>query len=297
MTFVSASSTSGQVSSQFDSRDSQRQWWAQQWLDLINSYRFKKRLERGWKYAREGNVLEINFKEQQVLARVQGTDPKPYRVSLGLTPLTDEDWDYVIEALSQKAIFSAQLLAGEMPSTIESVFATCGLRLFPFQLAEVKSRCSCPDKANPCKHISAVYYLLGDRFREDPFVLFQLRGRTRSQILTALRHKRLHPSSPPAPQESSGAGSPPPEVSRRSPHWNLQTFWQYDQPLESDLVVIVPPPEPNTPLDRLGDFPLPALSAYTHEELNQQRQRLNKTLRQVYQIMAQEALRRSMGNA
>ncbi|MGB8691492.1 MAG: hypothetical protein WCD53_29800, partial [Microcoleus sp.] len=34
-----------------------REWWTQQWLDLINTYRFKKRLERGWQYAREGKVL------------------------------------------------------------------------------------------------------------------------------------------------------------------------------------------------------------------------------------------------
>ncbi|NJN31103.1 MAG: hypothetical protein HC824_12235, partial [Synechococcales cyanobacterium RM1_1_8] len=206
-------------------QDRDRQWWTQQWLDLINSYRFKKRLERGWRYAREGNVLSIRFQEQKVLATVQGTEAEPYRLSLWLDPLSDEDWSFVVESLSKKAIFSAKLLAGEMPTNIEEAFAANGLRLFPFNLAEIHSRCSCPDKANPCKHISAVYYLLGDRFSEDPFILFQLRGRTREQLLQGLRRQRRVGDRPPSPPATHGPG--------------LENFWTaMTEPLESSLVVI-----------------------------------------------------------
>ena len=172
-------------------------WWVQQWVDLLNSYRFKKRLERARNYAREGHVLRIEFVGPKVLADVQGTEPDPYHVSLSLTPFSDEEWGYVIESMSQRAIFAAKLLAGEMPANIEAVFTQNGLSLFPFTLSEIRSRCSCPDKANPCKHVGAVYYLLGDRFSEDPFVLFQLRGRTREQILTALRQLRSQGHPPP----------------------------------------------------------------------------------------------------
>ena len=89
-----------------------------------------------------------------------------------------------------KARWSAQLLAGIMPADIERAFAASGRRLFPFKLQEVRSECSCPDKANPCKHISAVYFLMGERFSEDPFVLFQLRGRTRAKLLEDLAAHR-----------------------------------------------------------------------------------------------------------
>ena len=27
----------------------QQPWWVEQWMELINSYRFKKRLERAWR--------------------------------------------------------------------------------------------------------------------------------------------------------------------------------------------------------------------------------------------------------
>src|SRR5262249_36393738 len=52
------------------------------------------------------------------------------------------------------------------------------------------TECSCPDNANPCKHISAVYYLLGEQFDADPFLLFQLRGRSKDQIIADLRARR-----------------------------------------------------------------------------------------------------------
>lgn len=237
---------------------SDREWWTEQWLDLINSYRFKKRLERGWKYAREGNVLNIDFQDQKVLSQVKGTEPEPYQVSLWLDLLTDEDWEYVIESMAQRAIFSAKLLAGEMPHNIEEVFATAGKRLFPFSLSEVHSRCSCPDQANPCKHISAVYYLLGDRFSEDPFVLFQLRGRTKEQILAKLRQLRGNgedESETSNSAESSQTTHYPLGIANyQSPE--IAQYWEYSQPLESSLVVITPPPSSETVLDILGLIPL-----------------------------------------
>ncbi|MGB3767633.1 MAG: SWIM zinc finger family protein [Phormidesmis sp.] len=165
-------------------------WWVQQWVDLLNSYRFKKRLERGRNYARQGHILSLEFKNSKVHAKVQGTAADPYQLSIWIESFTDEDWSYVINTLSEKALYSAQLLAGEMPDDIERVFTSNGLSLFPFTLADVSSKCSCPDPKNPCKHIAAVYYQLGDFFREDPFVLFQLRGRTKEQILEALRQHR-----------------------------------------------------------------------------------------------------------
>ena len=131
-------------------------WWVQQWVDLLNSYRFKKRLERGRRYAREGHILKLDFKESKVFASVQGTAADPYQLSIWIERFTDEDWDFVIDTLSQKAIYSAQLLAGEMPADIESVFTANGLSLFPFTLADVHSKCNCPDPKNPCKHIAAV---------------------------------------------------------------------------------------------------------------------------------------------
>ncbi len=269
-------------------------WWVQRWIDLLNSYRFKKRLERARKYAKEGNVLSIEFEGPQVLARVQGTEPEPYQVSLSIDPFTEEDWGYVVETMAQEAIYSAQLLAGEMPENIEQVFTANGLSLFPFTLSDIHSKCSCPDPKNPCKHIGAIYYQLGDHFSEDPFVLFQLRGRTQSQILDDLRHLRSTGSVELKPEKkaevesqssqsvvtSSRLENPPNqgEPAVDTPV-KLEQFWQYEEPLDPSLVVITPPPDNRTVLDVLGTIPLAAADS-----------RVMQYFREVYQLVSQQAM-------
>ena len=238
----------------------QEAWWVQRWVDLLNNYRFKKRLERGRRYAREGHILDIDYKGAKVVALVQGTAQEPYKLSIWLDPFTDEDWNYVIDSLAEHALFSAQLLSGEMPADIEAVFTANGLSLFPFQLAEVHSRCDCPDPKNPCKHIAAVYYQLGDFFREDPFILFQLRGRDRQQILDALRQKRQQSVDVVETSEvveaiaEDTATDDAPQVSL-----DLSKFWQYDQALDPSLVVVTPATV--NVLDVLDTIPLPVNDA------------------------------------
>jgi uncharacterized Zn finger protein len=235
------------IMTNFDTQSS-REWWAQRWVDVLESFGWRRRLERARNYARQGNVLQIEFQGSKVSALVQGTAPEPYKVSLSLDPFDDEQWQYVIESMSERAIFSAKLLSGEMPQNIEEVFTANGLSLFPYTKFDIHSRCSCPDPANPCKHIGAVYYLLGDRFSEDPFVLFQLRGRAKEQIITSLRQLRSTHSDVTA------------DVSIEAPAENLavdlKSFWQYNEQLEPSLVVVAPPPSSETILDVLGVLPL-----------------------------------------
>lgn len=228
-----------------------REWWSQRWLELLDSYRFKKRLERARNYARQGNVLSIEFKGSKVLAKVQGSELEPYKVSLSLDSFSDEEWGYIIETMSKKAVFAAKLLAGEMPQNIEEVFTANGLSLFPFTLSDVHSKCSCPDKANPCKHVGAIYYQLGDRFSEDPFVLFQLRGRTKEQIISDLRQLRgaklvVDKTATPDNQQP---------IHSHQHNITIDYSWQYNEPLDSSLVVITPSSN-ETVLDMLGAIPL-----------------------------------------
>ncbi|MGL5083762.1 MAG: SWIM zinc finger family protein [Microcoleaceae cyanobacterium] len=274
-----------------DSIQTNREWWSQQWLDLLDKYRFKKRLERARDYARQGNVLKIEFKDQKVYAQVQGTQAEPYQVSLWLDRFSTDEWNYVMETLSQKAIFSAKLLAGEMPQDIEEVFSTNGLRLFPFALDEVHAHCSCPDKANPCKHIGAIYYMLGDRFSEDPFILFQLRGRTQAEIGDLLRNLRCSSQ----PHEAHALN--PNETVLMPPVSLLQLhqFWHYKEQLESSLVVITPSPSSETVLDRLGTIPLGSIdSTATPDQLELSSQLVMENLQNVYQTVAQQAVLKAL---
>ena len=263
-----------------------REWWAQRWIDVLESFGFARRLARARVYAREGKVLGIDFKGAKVTAKVQGTAPEPYKVTLSLDPFDEEQWGYVVESMAKRAIFSAKLLAGEMPQDIEQVFTANGLSLFPFTKFDIHSRCTCPDPANPCKHIGAVYYLLGDRFSEDPFILFQLRGRTQEQIIAALRQTRSQDG-------STDATSEQPEAVARPTSIDLDQFWSYTEQLEPSLSVILPPQGNETVLDVLGSLPLKP-NPNDAAETQATTQTVNEYLKTVYETVRQQALLKAM---
>ncbi len=167
-----------------------KNWWAQRWITALERLLDSGRLSRGRSYARKGQVLSIDETKRGIEARVQGSRATPYKIQIQITPLTDHQWEQVIDALSEQAIFSAQLLAGEMPQDIENAFDAARVSLFPSHRNDLITSCSCPDSANPCKHIAATHYILGERFDEDPFLIFRLRGRTQDQVMTTLRQRR-----------------------------------------------------------------------------------------------------------
>lgn len=143
-------------------------------------------MTRGKSYARKGQVTSIKIEPGLVRAKVQGSNPKPYSVTIKVRTLTGSAWEHLAEKLALKPIFAAKLLAGEMPGDIDSVFEELGLSLFPETLDDLETDCSCPDWSNPCKHIAAVYYLLGEEFDRDPFLIFKLRGVDMDEFLSVL---------------------------------------------------------------------------------------------------------------
>jgi len=158
-------------------------WWARRWIEVLENFDIGARLSRGKAYARRGQVLSIDIEKGTVTARVQGSRAQPYRVSIEVEALTSLEWESLAEALSTRAIFAARLLAGRMPDNIEEVFIGAGLSLFPTDSSDLETDCSCPDWSNPCKHIAAVYYLLGEEFDRDPFLIFKLRGIDREELI------------------------------------------------------------------------------------------------------------------
>ncbi len=167
-----------------------KNWWADRWIAALKPLMDSGRLSRGRSYARRGQVMDIDIAPGQVTSRVQGSRRTPYKVWIQLKPLEDRQWATVLDALAGQAIFAAQLLNGEMPADVEEVFEAVQVPLFPVSQGDLETDCSCPDWANPCKHIAAVYYLLGERFDKDPFLLFELRGRNQEEIAVGLRERR-----------------------------------------------------------------------------------------------------------
>src|SRR5256886_5678145 len=191
-------------------------WWSQRFIELLESFGVGSRLKRGRTYARAGQVVELEVEPGLVLAKVQGSRYSPYGVRIRGKLLSEHQWRRVEKAMAAQALPLAKLLAGEMPHDIEELFSSCKLTLFPRSKRELTASCNCPDWANPCKHVAAVYYLLAERFDEDPFLIFKLRGRTKEQIIEILREKRAETFSGETPtltasaEDSSAAGAAEP---------------------------------------------------------------------------------------
>ncbi|HEX5597123.1 MAG TPA: SWIM zinc finger family protein [Micromonosporaceae bacterium] len=184
-----------------------RSWWSRRFLDVLESFALGTRLTRGRSYARAGQVISLEVAPGSVTAAVQGSRPTPYRVMIGLRPFTEPDWERIERLLAGQALYSARLLAGDLPPDLEQVFAQAGAPLFPTRIADLDLRCNCPDFAVPCKHLAAVFYLLAEAFDADPFQILHWRGRDRDRLLARLRALRTGTGSADSAQPGGGATS------------------------------------------------------------------------------------------
>jgi uncharacterized Zn finger protein len=234
-----------------------KNWWATRWIEALERLVDSGRLTRGRSYARKGQVLSIEETKTGIAARVQGSRRTPYKVTIQMVALTYAQWDTVMDTLSEQAIFTAQLLAGEMPQDIEQAFQTAGVSLFPTKSIDLTTNCSCPDWANPCKHVAATHYILGERFDEDPFLLFRLRGRTQEQILQGLRERRAGQDIADDEEKEEPEVVIPLEDT-------LGNYWELGQSLEPFSVAIRPPAIEIPLLKRLSEpafVPIPGIQS------------------------------------
>jgi uncharacterized Zn finger protein len=168
-----------------------QKWWSARFVKVLENLGMGGRLARGKNYARRGQVLDLWVEPGMVGADVQGSRRRPYRVRILLSAWGKADWAKAVDALVGDAWYTAKLLAGEMPAEIVDLFASLGLNLFPANSRELVMDCSCPDWEVPCKHLAAVFYLLAERFDDDPFEVLAWRGRNREELLALLSARRV----------------------------------------------------------------------------------------------------------
>lgn len=222
-------------------------WWSQRFISVLESFGMGTRLTRGRSYARSGQVLELGVRSGEVVARVQGSRLHPYSVVLEIDIFPAAQWAKVERVLAEDAGLLAELLAGRMPEDIESVFAYCGMTLFP-TMREFDTDCSCPDWSSPCKHVAATCYILAEQLDEDPFQLLAWRGRTKAELLRRIEAVRDEVAwTRPADAHEGESGDVPlaelPDLTA--------AFWRSPEPLPEPLHKVARAQEA-TLLDQLG---------------------------------------------
>lgn len=176
-----------------------RTWWGQRFIAALECFTDAARLARGRSYAGSDRIKSWKLKKGEVSARIRGNanpyygiyQEPTYDTAISLSPIRDTDWGLLVRHLGSRAAFISRLLLNEMPENIEKPFELLDLHLLPHGAKDFKTRCSCPDYQNPCKHVAGLCYLLSAQLDQDPFLLFELRGLPRESLFEQLRQTPL----------------------------------------------------------------------------------------------------------
>ena len=242
-------------------------WWSRQWLSVMET-QGDSRLNRGRTYARNGSVSDLIIQKGQVRAKVQGSRRRPYKIQISVTTLADTEWQMIFDVLAEQSAYSAKLLAGDMPMDIDDLCQSVGVSLFPSSSNDIDFDCNCPDWGYPCKHASAVNYLLAEQLDQNPFILFHLRGRTQRQVLDALRYARQ--------SQANDAQTVEPDSQKKPLSIDATIFWAGAKTQSWPVHSHGPIPQRSPVLTMLGDPP----GRFGHD------------LQQVYHQVSESALER-----
>ena len=156
-------------------------FWGKAWCQNMERYSdFDSRLPRGRTYVRNGSVLDLRIEPGKVAAMVSGSDL--YQVQIALQPVEDARWKAICKDCSGSIDSLVELLQGKLSTAVMERICRPGTGLFPAP-AELKFSCSCPDWADMCKHVAAVFYGIGARLDEQPELLFLLRQVNEKELI------------------------------------------------------------------------------------------------------------------
>ncbi|OGD37834.1 hypothetical protein A2V94_04100 [Candidatus Atribacteria bacterium RBG_16_35_8] len=163
-----------------------RTWWGNAWIEAMARIDHDtNRLPRGRSYANGGRVQEIQICNGIVEAKVKGRQRKPYQVTIYLQKFTPEQLSKIQSCIAEDPALASELALGKLPEEMLNRLAQENISLLPTTWQELNANCSCPDWANPCKHLAAVYYLIANEVDKNPFILFHLRGVETNTLMQA----------------------------------------------------------------------------------------------------------------
>ena len=154
-------------------------WWGKQWVEILSEFEDDPRMSRGRAYARANRVKRFKLGKGKISATVHGSVGN-YKVEIEIKKYSDKDWRKITMAIKDTPLLLGKLLNQEMP---EELYETTGFTFIP---SSFSSNCSCPDYANPCKHVAAVCYTVADEIDHDPMTLFLLQGMDKEELFSKM---------------------------------------------------------------------------------------------------------------
>ncbi|WP_019502621.1 SWIM zinc finger family protein [Pseudanabaena sp. PCC 6802] len=246
-----------------------RTWWGQKFITALESFTDSGRLQRGRSYAGPSRILKFDIDNGKVTATIRGNvnpyfgvykEPK-YHTQIELNPIASKDWSQIIQRMSSKASIVAKLLLNEVPDNIEESFREVGKQLLPYSRKDFQTECSCPDYSNPCKHIAGLCYRLSTELDRDPFLLFELRGLSKTELQAELAKSPLgrvlsaELTKQSALPEPAASYYTQPKTAPMTSTPSMKEFWQGRKRLPQNLEIPSHSGVSAIAIKKQGDFP------------------------------------------
>ena len=168
-------------------------WWGRAWTRAVEESAYAEGdLLAARSLSRSGHIGGITTDTGRFVAAVEDGDGL-WTVSGTLPVLDDPARASLVEAVAAESGRIASLLAGDLPHALVEHAEEAGVELLPYG-GELATECTCAAWVDPCVHGLAVLHQLTWLVEADPFVLLQLRGLPRDELLSRLHaHREAEP--------------------------------------------------------------------------------------------------------
>lgn len=164
-----------------------KNWWGAAWTEKMERLAESSRFKEGAAAAAGNAVQSVRLEGRTIIALVQLKLQPAYTVRITFDAFSREQWEQLFANVRDWRALASSLAAGELPLEIQTAFSKSKLRFMPERYADLHLECGCPDWLKPCGHLVAAWLRFGRDFERDPFLLFQLRGMERKELLDLLR--------------------------------------------------------------------------------------------------------------
>ena len=156
-------------------------WWGNAWIEALEKID-SNRLARGRTYANVGRVLDLEISATKAFATVKGRYRDAYHIEIKLKKFTEQQKNKIIQIIASYPSLGIELGIGKLPADLLMLAEKEDIKILPVSWNDIEADCSCPDWANPCKHLAATYYMLANEIDKDPFILLDLRNIERKDL-------------------------------------------------------------------------------------------------------------------
>lgn len=177
-------------------------WIQNRWLSpIVDQPDLRQQVRRGRVLARRG-VSNLHIRQGMLSAEVASESGESHSVKIRMEPIEDSIWSGVIKAISNEAALAADLIRGRISPRLAEIVEDLGSDLFPYDLRDVTSYCSCREDAKVCTGAVATHIHFAEAIQADPMKFLAFRGRDKARLEEEVKAKRN--TKPQTPVKTSG---------------------------------------------------------------------------------------------